>query len=66
MKRDDLAPVDEEILDLLQSGRITAPYAAEVTGYSKQYLRDRLKRLVEHGIVEKVHQGLYGLKEDPR
>jgi len=62
----DLAPADEAVLDLLREGRITAPYAASKTGYNLQYVRDRLTRLVEHGNVEKVHEGLYELVEDPR
>ena len=52
--------------DLLEEGRVTAPYAADETGYNLQYVRDRLRRLVEHGNVIKVHEGLYELREDPR
>lgn len=63
---DDLGPADEALLDLLTDGRITAPYAREETGYNLQYIRDRLNRLVEHGHVEKVHEGLYELVDDPR
>lgn len=63
---DELGPADKALLDLLQEGRITAPYAADETGYSKQYLRDRLRRLVEHDIVTKVYEGLYELNTDPR
>lgn len=62
----DLAPVDEAILDLLHEGRITAPYASEEIDYSKQYVHERLNRLVEHDMVRKVHRGLYELKSDPR
>ncbi len=62
----DLVPADEELLDLLQEGRITAPYAADKTGYSLQYVRDRLGRLVEHGNAQKIYEGLYELVEDPR
>lgn len=62
----DLAPADEALLDLLRDGRITAPFAADETGYSLQYVRERLTRLVEHGNVEKVHEGLYELVADPR
>ncbi len=63
---DDLSPADEELLELLTEGRITAPYAADKTGYSLQYVRDRLGRLVEHGNVTKIYDGLYELNEDPR
>lgn len=63
---DDIGPADEELLDLLREGRVTAPYAASETGYSLQYVRDRLSRLVEHGNAQKVYEGLYELIEDPR
>lgn len=63
---DDLGPADDAMLTLLQEGRVTAPYAAEETGYSLQYTRDILNRLVDHGHVRKVHKGLYELVDDPR
>jgi DNA-binding IclR family transcriptional regulator len=66
LESDDLGPADEALLDLLREGRITAPYAAEETGYSKPYIRDRLRRLVEHNVARKIHEGLYELKTDPR
>lgn len=58
--------VDEMIVELLQEGRVTAPFAADETGYSLQYVRERLDRLVEHGNAYKVYEGLYELVEDPR
>lgn len=63
---EDLGPADEKLLDLLQEGRVTAPYAADETGYSLQYARDVLTRLVEHDHARKVHKGLYELVDDPR
>lgn len=66
LDKDDLGPADETLLDLLHEGRITAPYAAEKTGYNIQYIRDRLSRLVEHNIVTKTYEGLYELENDPR
>lgn len=66
LSEDDLGPADEALLDLLHEGRITAPYAADETGYSLQYVRDRLTRLVEHGNVRKIYEGLYELVDDPR
>lgn len=66
LEEDDLGPADEALLDLLVEGRTTAPYAADETGYSLQYVRDRLNRLVEHGNVEKIYEGLYELVDDPR
>lgn len=66
LKPDDLGPADRALLSLLADGRVTAPYAAEATGYSLQYVRDVLRRLVEHNHVEKIHKGLYELVDDPR
>jgi hypothetical protein len=65
LNENDLAPVDRDLLELLRDGRITAPFGAKETGYSLQYVRDRLGRLVEHGNVKKVYDGLYELEIDP-
>jgi len=62
----ELSPAQEQVLDLLHRGRLTAPYAAEETGYSLQYAREALNDLVKHDHVEKVHTGLYELVSDPR
>jgi len=62
----DLGPADEKLVELLREGRVTAPFAADETGYSLQYVRDRLGRLVEHGNAKKVYEGLYELTVDPR
>jgi hypothetical protein len=66
LSEDDLGPADKALLDVLQDGRVTAPYAAEEADYSLQYVRDRLGRLVEHGNARKVYEGLYELVDDPR
>lgn len=66
LDEDELSPADEAILDMLREGRVTAPYVAEETDYSIQYVRDRLGRLVEHGNAQKIYEGLYELVEDPR
>ncbi|PCR92662.1 hypothetical protein CP557_08025 [Natrinema ejinorense] len=66
LEKEDLGPADEKLLDMLNEGRVTAPYVAEETGYSLQYVRDRLGRLVEHGNARKVYEGLYELIDDPR
>jgi hypothetical protein len=63
---DSMRDVDAKILKLLTEGRVTAPYVSARTEYSLQYSRDRLKRLCEHGHVEKIHSGLYQLIDDPR
>jgi aminopeptidase-like protein len=63
---DDLSPADRELLDMLRDGRVTAPFVADETGYSLQYVRDRLGRMVEHGNAVKVYDGLYELVNDPQ
>jgi hypothetical protein len=65
LDKDDLGPADEQLVELLREGRVTAPFAANETGYSLQYVRDRLGRLVEHGNATKVYEGLYELSTDP-
>lgn len=65
LDEDDLGPADEQLVELLREGRVTAPFAANETGYSLQYVRDRLGRLVEHGNATKVYEGLYELSTDP-
>ncbi|SFR41946.1 HNH endonuclease [Halogeometricum rufum] len=65
-KRAEDKTIEEAVLDLLREGRVTAPYAADETGYSLQYVRDVLGRLVEHGHARKVYQGLYEFVDDPR
>jgi len=62
---DDLAPADEDVIEMLREGRVTAPFVAEEKGYSTQYIRERLNRLVEHGNAQKVYDGLYELVVDP-
>lgn len=66
LDEEDLSPADEQLVALLREGRVTAPFAADETGYSLQYVRDRLGRLVEHGNARKVYEGLYELQHDPR
>lgn len=63
---EDLSPAQEATLQMLQEGRVTAPFVAEETGYSLQYIREQLRDLIKHGHVEKIHDGLYELVEDPK
>jgi|AntDeeMinimDraft_5_1070356.scaffolds.fasta_scaffold36345_1 predicted transcriptional regulator len=63
---DDLNGTDERVLDVLRGGRVTPQYVSEQLDVSRTYASERLKRLVEHGHVEKVAPGLYELVEDPR
>jgi len=66
LTEDDLSPAQTEALHMLRQGRVTAPYVVEETGYSLQYVREQLTDLTKHGHVEKVHNGLYELVNDPR
>lgn len=66
LKEDQLTDVDRGILDLLSDGRVIVPYVADETGYSSEYIRSRLTRLIEHDHVRKVYTGLYELVSDPR
>ncbi|MFW6435707.1 MAG: MarR family transcriptional regulator [Halovenus sp.] len=63
---DQLNPTDESILQMLDDGRVTAPFVAEEQDKSLEYVRSRLTRLVEHEHVQRVHDGLYELTDDPR
>lgn len=65
LTEEDLAPADEDVVEMLREGRVTAPFVADETGYSTQYIRERLSRLVEHGNARKVYDGLYELAVDP-
>ncbi len=66
LKEDQLTDVDNAILDLLSDGRVIVPYVEDETGYSSEYIRARLTRLIEHGHVRKEYKGLYELVNDPR
>jgi len=63
---DQLNETDAQLLNVLSHGRVTPTFAADETGVSREYVSDRLKRLTEHGNVEKVAPGLYELRHDPR
>ena len=65
---DDLSDTDQEVLAVLDDGRVTAQYLADQLGISRQYASDRLTRFHEHDIVERVAPALYELvpANDPR
>lgn len=65
LTEDQLTDTDEQLLELLREGRVTAPFAADAIDASQEYVRSRLKRLVEHGHARKVYTGLYELTDDP-
>ena len=61
-----LIALDREILALLLEGRCTPGYLAEETGEQQPWVSQRLSRLVDAAIVEKVHRGLYELADEYR
>ena len=61
MDVDDMRDVDWAIISVLEEGRNNAPNLADRTGYSKQYIRERLKRLSDEGIVTNIGSGIYEL-----
>lgn len=63
---EDLNDTDRVILDELNEGRVTPQYLAKQLDITRQYASTRLKRFVEHGVVEKIASGLYELDHDPR
>lgn len=65
LSSDDLSPAQRDALDLLRKGRVTAPFVADETDYSLQYVREQLTDLTRHGHVKKIHEGLYELVNDP-
>jgi DNA-binding IclR family transcriptional regulator len=61
----ELNPADEAIIDVLETETQSVPARiAEQTGYDRQYVHKRLRRLSEHGIVESLSHGLYRLNKD--
>lgn len=60
----DLNEADEGIIDLLREGRNTPSNIARHLDYSREYVSQRLKRLTEHNVVERVDRGLYELADD--
>jgi DNA-binding transcriptional ArsR family regulator len=61
----ELNEADEGIVDLLRDGRNTPSNLARHLDYSREYVSQRLKRLTEHDVVERVDRGLYELVDDP-
>lgn len=63
MDADDFRDADWAIVDVLREGRANAPLIAEKTGYSAQYVRERLGRMKEDNIVESLDHGMYAVNE---
>lgn len=62
---EQLNSTDVGILELLHEGRGSPRYIAEVLGKQQPYINQRLKRLLEHGHVERIDRGLYELSTPP-
>jgi len=61
----ELNPADKAIIDVLEDETQSVPARiADQTGYDRQYVHKRLRRLSEHGIVESLSHGLYRLNKD--
>lgn len=61
----ELNPADKAIIGVLEDETQSVPARiADQTGYDRQYVHKRLRRLTEHGIVESLSHGLYRLNED--
>jgi len=61
----ELNPADRAIIDVLEDEMQSVPARiADQTGYDRQYVHKRLRRLSEHGIVESLSHGLYRLNKD--
>ncbi|WP_096391457.1 winged helix-turn-helix domain-containing protein [Halopenitus persicus] len=62
-----LSPTDEAILDEIDAhGRATTTLIARVIDKNEQHVRDRVKRLVEHGVLMTVAPHLYDRPEAAR
>lgn len=62
----DLNDADVAILEMLLDGRNLATNIASETGYTRQYITTRLKRLREHNHVENIGSGLYEITDEGR
>lgn len=61
----ELNEADERIIDVLREGRNTPANIARRLDYTREYVANRIKRLVEHGVLGKPDRGIYELREPP-
>jgi predicted transcriptional regulator len=57
---------DDRILEYIrenESGRPTAMSRSGAVRYSRQYIHDRCKKLVEHGLLKHLGNGVYTITE---
>jgi predicted transcriptional regulator len=62
---EQLNDADRRVLTHLREGRVTPQYVADREEFSRSYVSQRLKRLVEHKHVDRVAPALYELTDDP-
>lgn len=60
----DLREIDWKIIDILREGRNNAPNIAQRTGYSRQYIAERLGTLKRDNILVPIGNGIYELAPD--
>ena len=60
----DMTDADWSIIDVLQEGRNNSPNISERTGYTRQYITERLVRMREHGVVSNIGSGIYELNPE--
>jgi len=62
-----LKDIDRDILNQLQHGDRTQSFLVDETGYSRQYVHQRLEVLEASGYIENIHatSALYHLVENP-
>jgi DNA-binding Lrp family transcriptional regulator len=63
MNFDDMRDADWAIVSVLRDGRANAPLIAEETGYSPQYVRERLGRMKQDRVVIQLGHGMYAVNE---
>ena len=61
---ENMRDADWAIVEVLREGRANAPLIADEKDYSAQYIRERLGRLKEDGVVRSLGHGLYELDEE--
>jgi len=66
MREERLDETHRALLDMLQEGRITPSYAAAELDESRQFINSRLNDLLHGEHIQKLHRGLYELRDDPR
>jgi len=62
-----MTPSDDRILELVrENGNLTPKAIDDFGGPSRQYTSSRCATLADHGLLERVHRGLYGITDKGR